>query len=118
MNQVGGDEGGCLVVALEDALSQILLDLHTKEIASELLLELGRVRGVELDGEAKKRVRQRQFQLPVHRLFQVQPVLDFLRSGVLEPKIVRFQEAHLLAHLVKQDAAQSFSLRKKTKGKK
>lgn len=75
LDEVGGEQGGRLVVALERAERQVGLDLHGEEVARELLLELRRIGRVELDAEAqhRRRVGQRQAQLPVQRLLHVQP---------------------------------------------
>lgn len=76
LNYITGHECGCVVVALQQAVSQIALDLQTKEITSEFLFELCRVRGVKLDAEPEKWIDQGQAHLSAHGLLQVEPVLQ------------------------------------------
>lgn len=91
-------------------MRQVLLDLHAEHVARELLLELGGIRRVELDGEAQDRLGERQAHLAVERLVEVEPVPHLLRAGVLEPEVVRLEQVHLLAHLLEQHAAQRLRL--------
>ncbi len=90
LNEVGGNKGGRIVIALQHAVRQVLLDLHTKEVACEFLFQLSRIGRVEFDGKAQQWVRRGQLQLPVHRLLQVQPVLDLVSAGILESKVISF----------------------------
>ena len=56
LHDVRGHERRGVVVALQGARGQIPLHLQTVEVAGVLLLDLRRVRRVELDAEAEERL--------------------------------------------------------------
>jgi hypothetical protein len=115
LNEVGGNKGGRIVIALQYAVCQVLLDLHTKEVACEFLFQLSRIGRVEFDGKAQQWVRCGQLKLSVHRLFHVQPVFDLVSAGVLKSKVISFKQVHLLADLFKEHATKCFGLHKQNK---
>ena len=75
LNYIAGHEGGSVVVALQQALGEVALYLQAEQVARELLLELRRIRRVELDAEPEERIDQRQPHLPANWFLEVQPVL-------------------------------------------
>lgn len=64
LNNVRGHEGRRIIVTLEQALSQVTLQLQTKQVARELFLQLRGVRRVELYAEPYEGIHERQPYLP------------------------------------------------------
>lgn len=75
LNDVARHQGGGVVVALQKTVGQVAFDLEAEEVTGELLLELGRIRGVELYAEPEERVDQRQPHLTANWFLEIQPVL-------------------------------------------
>lgn len=75
LDDVWGHEGGRVIIALEVALRQVALDLKAEQVAGVLLLQLTRVRDVELHHEPQQRLTCTQTYLLVHWLVSIQPVL-------------------------------------------
>lgn len=98
-------------------MRKVLLDLHAEEVTSKFFFQLSGIWSVKFDSESQERICQRQLQLPIHWLFQVQPVFDFLLTCVLEAEIVGFQQIDLLTNLLEEYTPQCFGLFNKTRPK-
>jgi hypothetical protein len=112
LDDVAGHEGGSVVVALETARGQVALDLQAKEVARVLLLELSWVVCVEFNTESQERIDQRESDLAIQCLLQIEPVFR-ARGGlrVLETEVVRLQEVQLPTDLLEQHLSQGLCLK-------
>ena len=75
LNYIADQDGCCLAVTFELVLCKVASDLEREQVACELILQLGGVRGVELDTEPEHQVTRGQTQLSAHRPLHVQPYL-------------------------------------------
>lgn len=75
LHDVTGHQRTSVVVALEHTVGEISFDLQAKEEAREFLLQLAGIRGVEFDTKSEHRFDERESDLAVKGLFEVQPVL-------------------------------------------